>query len=82
MHVALAVAPAAPSYYASAQPQSDDSDTQAASDGSTISAGQTVDQVVAVLGSPTNVIDLGLRKIYLYKDMRITFVGGRLTDAR
>ncbi len=48
----------------------------------TLVPGETANQVVAALGTPKDIVDLGMRKIYLYGDMRVTFVGGRLTDVR
>jgi hypothetical protein len=44
-----------------------------------ISEGQTVDQVTGSLGAPVTVIDLGAKKIYKYKDMKITFTNGKVT---
>ena len=48
----------------------------------TIALGQTVDQVTAGLGQPTSVIDLGTKKIYVYKDMKITFKAGKVSDVQ
>jgi hypothetical protein len=48
----------------------------------TISAGQTVEQVIATLGTPQSILDLGSKKIYVYKDMKITFIDGRVSDAQ
>jgi hypothetical protein len=45
-----------------------------------ISAGQTIDEVTAILGPPKNIVDLGAKKIYVYKDMKITFKGGKVAD--
>jgi hypothetical protein len=47
-----------------------------------LTRGQTTDQVVAVLGTPSNIVDLGVRKIYLYRDMKVTFLAGRVSDVR
>ncbi len=46
----------------------------------TIALGQTVDQVTASMGAPTRIIDLGTKKIYVYKDMKITFKAGKVSD--
>ena len=46
----------------------------------TISLGQSPEQVVAILGTPKNIVNLGAKKMYLYKDMKITFSSGRVTD--
>jgi hypothetical protein len=47
-----------------------------------IGLGQTTDQVVAGLGQPDKVVDLGSKKIYIYKDLKITFVDGRVSDVQ
>ncbi len=46
----------------------------------TISIGQTIDQVTASMGQPTRIIDLGVKKIYVYKDMKVTFKAGKVSD--
>lgn len=48
----------------------------------TISMGQTVDEVTAALGPPKSIIELGPKKIYVYKDMKITFTSGKVTDVQ
>lgn len=47
-----------------------------------ISAGQSIDEVTGILGPPKNIVDLGAKKIYVYKDMKITFKGGKVTDVQ
>jgi hypothetical protein len=48
----------------------------------TLSLGQTIDQVIAILGQPAAVADLGAKKIYTYKNpsLKVTFVNGKVTD--
>jgi hypothetical protein len=46
----------------------------------TIALGQTTDQVVAILGQPTQVVDLGAKKIYVYPSLKITFNNGQVAD--
>jgi hypothetical protein len=46
----------------------------------TIALGQSTDEVTASLGAPLTVIDLGSKKIYKYKDMKITFKNGKVSD--
>jgi hypothetical protein len=46
----------------------------------TIALGQTIDEVIANLGQPKTIVDLGNKKRYVYKDMKITFTGGKVTD--
>ena len=47
-----------------------------------ISVGQTIDQVTAALGQPKDIVNLGAKKIYIYKDMKITFKDGKVTDVQ
>jgi hypothetical protein len=42
--------------------------------------GQTIAEVDAILGQPDKFVDLGSKKIYIYKDMKITFVDGKVAD--
>jgi hypothetical protein len=48
----------------------------------TVKIGQTPDEVKAILGTPEKVIDLGVKQIFVYKDVKITFVNGKVTDAQ
>jgi hypothetical protein len=68
------------------QPQAE-SDEQSLTKESTtpppaIEIGQTVEQVKAVLGQPTNVVKLGAKQIYLYKDLKVTFTDGKVSDVQ
>jgi len=45
-----------------------------------ITGGETVDQVTSAMGQPKNIVDLGSKKIYVYKDMKITFKDGKVSD--
>ena len=45
-----------------------------------ISLGQTTEEVVAALGKPRRVVNLGSKKIYVYADLKITFVNGKVTN--
>ena len=47
-----------------------------------IELGQTVDQVTAALGQPSKIVDLNVKLIYVYKDMKITFKAGKVTDVQ
>lgn len=47
----------------------------------TITPGMTIDQVVAVLGQPTKIVDLGAKKIYAYPNQKLTFVDGKFNPA-
>ncbi len=55
---------------------------QAGTEPVTISLGQTIDQVVAVQGQPKKIVDLGNKTIYVYPDIKVTFIDGRLADVQ
>jgi hypothetical protein len=44
--------------------------------------GQTIDQVVAALGQPDKIVNLGSKQIYVYKDLKVTFVDGKVADVQ
>jgi hypothetical protein len=46
-----------------------------------IAVGQTIDQVVGIMGQPKSVVDLGAKKIYVYPGLKVTFVNGKMTTA-
>jgi hypothetical protein len=48
----------------------------------TIEKGQTPDQVQAALGKPEKIVNLGAKQLYIYKDMKVTFVNGKVTDVQ
>jgi hypothetical protein len=48
----------------------------------TISLGQPIDAVVAAMGTPTRIVDLGTKKIYVYPDLKITFQDGKVSDVQ
>jgi len=47
-----------------------------------IQLGQSIDDVVAALGKPEKIVDLGAKKIYVYKDLKITFTNGKVSDVQ
>jgi hypothetical protein len=47
-----------------------------------IALGQSIGEVTANLGKPGKVVDLGSKKIYVYPDLKITFVDGKVTDVQ
>jgi hypothetical protein len=55
---------------------------QAQAEPQTIQLGETSDQVRATLGQPERVVNLGDKQIYLYKDLKITFVSAKVTDVQ
>ncbi len=42
--------------------------------------GQTQDQVTAIFGQPQQIVNAGPKQIYIYKDLRVTFLNGKATD--
>jgi hypothetical protein len=40
---------------------------------------QTPDQVIAILGQPQNIVDMGAKKIYLFPNLKVTFTDGKVT---
>jgi hypothetical protein len=64
---------AAPPQQAAAQP---------AAPPKTIALGQTTDQVVAILGQPQEIVNLGAKQMYFYPDMKVIFTNGKVTDVQ
>jgi hypothetical protein len=62
--------------------QSAEAEGNAAAGPVTISLGQTMAEVESMNGKPDKIIDLGARKIYVYKDLKITFTDGRVSDVQ
>ncbi len=46
----------------------------------TLTPGLSIDQAKAIQGEPQRIVEVGNRKIYIYKNLKITFTNGRLTD--
>ncbi len=46
----------------------------------TIGLGQTLDQVKSILGAPDRIVNLGPKQIYIYKDMKVIFENGKVSD--
>ena len=42
----------------------------------------TPDQVTQSLGKPNKIVNLGTKQLYIYTDMKITFVNGKVTDVQ
>ncbi len=47
-----------------------------------IEKGQTPDQVKASIGVPDKIVNLGPKQIYVYKDIKVTFLNGRVSDVQ
>ena len=42
-----------------------------------LTVGQTPDEVIAILGQPVNTVDVGPKRIYIFKDLKVTFTNGK-----
>ena len=47
-----------------------------------IEKGMTPDQVKNAIGVPDKIINLGAKQIYVYKDIKVTFMGGKVSDVQ
>ena len=47
-----------------------------------IEKGMTPDQVEAALGKPDKKVNLGSKQLYIYKDMKVTFLNGKVSDVQ
>src|ERR1035438_8323102 len=48
----------------------------------TIEKGQSTDQVQGSLGKPDKIVNLGAKQIWVYKDLKVTFVNGKVSDVQ
>jgi len=55
---------------------------QQQSEPQTIQMGMTTDQVQGTLGQPEKIVNLGAKQIYVYKDLKVTFFGGKVVDVQ
>jgi hypothetical protein len=46
----------------------------------TLTLGLSLEDVKAIQGDPEKIVDLGAKKIYVYKDLKITFQDGKVID--
>lgn len=47
-----------------------------------IEKGQTAEQVRGALGQPEKIVNLGAKQIFVYKDLKVTFVNGKVADVQ
>jgi len=40
----------------------------------------SADEVKATLGNPDKIVDLGVKQLFIYKDMKIVLVDGKVSD--
>lgn len=57
-------------------------DQQPAPEPASIDKGMTPDQVQSALGKPDKIVNLGSKQIYVYKDLKVTFVNGKVSDVQ
>lgn len=74
---------------ADAQPAADQQPAQEAqpaqpqqSEPVTVQLGMSTDQVQAVLGKPDKIFNVGAKQIYVYKDVKVTFLNGQVSDVQ
>jgi hypothetical protein len=48
----------------------------------TIQLGMTTDQVQSSLGKPEKIFNVGSKQIYVYKDVKVTFLNGKVSDVQ
>jgi hypothetical protein len=48
----------------------------------TVQEGMTTDQVEAALGKPDKIFNVGAKQIYVYKDVKVTFLNGKVSDVQ
>jgi hypothetical protein len=66
-----------------AQPQqSAAQDPAPAAEPASIDKGMTTDQVQAAMGKPDKIVNLGTKTIYYYKDMKVIFLSGKVSDVQ
>jgi hypothetical protein len=55
---------------------------QAQSEPQTVQLGMSTDQVQGVLGRPDKIFNVGAKQIYVYKDVKVTFLNGKVSDVQ
>ena len=48
----------------------------------TIQLGHSTDEVQAALGKPEKIVNLGPKHLYVYQDLKVTFVNGKVSDVQ
>ena len=56
--------------------------TASAVQSKTVKLGMSPDEVKTSLGNPDKVVDLGAKQLFVYKDMKIVFVDGKVSDVQ
>ena len=53
-----------------------------ANESKTIKLGMSTDEVKKSLGNPDKIVDLGAKKVYVYKDMKVVFQDNQVSDVQ
>jgi hypothetical protein len=64
------------------QPAQDSQPAQQQQDPATVQLGMTTDQVESALGKPDKKFNVGAKQIYVYKDVKVTFQNGQVSDVQ
>jgi hypothetical protein len=48
----------------------------------TVKLGMSPDEVKQSLGNPDKIVDLGAKQVFIYKDMKIIFIDGKVSDVQ
>jgi hypothetical protein len=56
--------------------------TASAVESKTVRLGMNPEDVKKTLGSPDKIVDLGVKQIYIYKDMKIVFMDAKVSDVQ
>ena len=48
----------------------------------TVQLGMMTDEVQSILGKPEKIFNLGSKQIYVYKDVKVTFLNGKVSDVQ
>jgi hypothetical protein len=60
----------------------DQSGQQQQGEPQTVQLGMSTDEVQSALGRPEKIFNLGAKQIYVYKDVKVTFMNGKVSDVQ
>jgi len=64
------------------QPMAQQQQQQQQSEPETIQLGMSPDQVQSTLGKPDKIFNVGAKQIFVYKDVKVTFLNGKVSDVQ
>ena len=64
------------------QPPAQQPEQAQQSEPQTVQMGMTTDEVQSALGKPEKIFNLGSKQIYVYKDVKVTFLNGKVSDVQ